>query len=316
MLSRRIAEQHVNRRDAMKAWRFVVMCAFVILLAGRGYAFAELFKDVKVSLNKSATDRQLVEQDADLILDDQARKLVVKNRDHPLEVGYEDVQKVVFDTSTHMRGGKLGRAIGGLAGAAISAKHVTDSWCYLEYRGPQGTVSASMLILPSESSAAIVEKMRGLFGDKAIVADFAEKAGDIEKETLQDLKSKHDLKIDKNNHPTPEMNPAKALVVVVCPKIPSSESSQIKLHVNDRVVLVNRTGTYGFVYLDPGDYVLASQAENASAIHITLEAGKEYDFLQETFMGKMKAHTTLSRHTKELVMHQLNASFHADWTRK
>jgi len=35
----------------------------------------------------------LVDTDADLILDDSARKLIVKNREHPAEVGYDDIQK-------------------------------------------------------------------------------------------------------------------------------------------------------------------------------------------------------------------------------
>ena len=300
----------------MKKWYLVLTCVFVTLVSDRGRALPMLFKDVKATFNKSATNRQLVEQDAELILDDEARKVIVKNREHPVEVSYDDVQKVVFDTSTHMRGGRLGRALGGLAGAAISAKHVTESWCYLEYRGPDGALKLYMLIIPTESSAAVVDKLRTLFGDKAIVADFPEKAVEIEKDTLKDLQSKHDLKVEKTNHPMPALTPDKALVVVVSPKIPSEESSQIKVHANDRVVLVNKTGTYGFFYLDPGEYVLASQAGNATAIRMTLEAGKDYYFLQDMFMGAVKASTTLSRHTKELVMYQLNAAFYSDWARK
>ena len=173
-----------------------------------------------------------------------------------------------------------------------------------------------MLIVPSEASAALLTRMQALFGDKVVSADFAEKAVEIEKDTLKDLKSKHDINIDKSIHPMPESNPDKALVVVVCPKIPSAESTQIKLHANDQVVLVNRTSTYGFLYLDPGEYQLVSQSGNASAIRMTLEAGKQYHFLQETFMGSTKSNTKLARHTKELVMFQLNASFHADWKRQ
>ena len=300
----------------MKKWSLVMAGAFVMLLSAQARALPVVFKGVKATFSKSATDRQLVEDDAELVLDDQARKLTVKNGKRPLEVSYDDIQRVVFDTSTHMRGGKAGRAIGGLLGAAISGKHVTESWCYLEYREPGGRVQPYMLIIPTESSAALSDTMRALFGDKTVVADFPEKAVNIEKETLKDLKSKHDLKVDKTNHPLPELTPDKALVVVVCPKIPSEESSQMKVHANDRVVLVNKTGTYGFFYLDPGEYVLASQAGNATAIRITLEAGKDYYFLQDMFIGAVKASTTLSRHTKELVMYQLNGASHSDWTRK
>jgi hypothetical protein len=299
----------------MTRWFLVVTCAFGALFIDRGQAAPAPLKDVKVAFNKSATDRELAEQDAELTIDDQARKVTVKNKEHPLDVAFDGVQKVVFDTSTHMRGGKLGLGFG-LAGAAISAHHVTDSWCYLEYRGPDGTVNSYMLIVPTDESAALLTRMQALFGDKVVSADFAEKPVEIERDTLKDLKSKHDITIDKSNHPTPESKPDKALVVVVCPKIPSSQSTQIKLHANDQVVLVNRTGTYGFLHLDPGEYQLVSQSGNASAIRMTLEAGKEYYFLQETFMGSTKSNTQLTRHSKELVMFQLNASFHSDWKRQ
>jgi hypothetical protein len=82
------------------------------------------------------------------------------------------------------------------------------------------------------------------------------------------------------------------------------------------VIAVNKWGTYSIVYLDPGDYLLVAQTENASGFKMKLEAGKDYYFLQDTFMGAWKPRTELSRHTKELVMYELNGAHHADWTRK
>ena len=38
----------------------------------------------------------------------------------------------------------------------------------------------------------------------------------------------------------------------------SGHGNQYKLHANDKVVAVNKPGTYIFAYLDPGEYVLAS----------------------------------------------------------
>lgn len=66
----------------------------------------------------------------------------------------------------------------------------------------------------------------------------------------------------------------------------------------------------------PGDYPLVSQVENASGFRIKLEAGKDYYFLQDTFMGMWKARTALSRHTKELVMYELSGAHYSDWKRK
>lgn len=82
------------------------------------------------------------------------------------------------------------------------------------------------------------------------------------------------------------------------------------------MVAVNKMGTYSFAYLDPGDYLLVTQTENASGFRMTLEAGKAYYLLQDTFSGMWKSRTRLSRHTKELVMYELSGAHYADWTRK
>src|SRR5262249_38806212 len=99
-------------------------------------------------------------------------------------------------------------------------------------------------------------------------------------------------------------------------KVPSGDTNQMKIHVNNKVVLVNRSGTYGFFYVEPGAYQVASQAGNAVALQMTLEAGKDYYLLQEPFMGTVKSGTGLSQHSRELVMYLLDASNHAEWKRK
>ncbi len=94
------------------------------------------------------------------------------------------------------------------------------------------------------------------------------------------------------------------------------KGNQFKLHANSKVIAVNRLGTYGFAYLDPGEYQMVSQTENASEFRINLEPGKDYYFLQNTFMGTWKAHTTLSRQSKELVMYELSGAYYSDWKLK
>ncbi|HTI36229.1 MAG TPA: hypothetical protein VL484_01615 [Vicinamibacterales bacterium] len=291
----------------------VLACTFVLLLVTPGYASTAVFKDVKAAYVKSTSDRELVEQNADLILDDEARTVVVKGSDHGLNAKYDDVQKVVFDTVTRMRGGKTGRMIGGLTGAAISAHHVTESLCYLEYRDSDGSTKPYMLVLSTDSAPAVKEKMQAVFGDRVFVTNYSSKAAEIEKKTLKDIESKHDLKVDKKNHPLPEIVPDKALVVVACPSVPSEGSDQMKIHANDHVVLVNRSGTYGFFYLEPGEYQVASQAGNAVALQMKVDAGRDYYLVQEPFMGGMKSGTGLSQHSREMVMFLVDALNHAEW---
>jgi hypothetical protein len=295
---------------------FVAVC---LLLAGRTSAQQAAFPEVKTRFSKSPTDRVLVDKSAELVLDDGARQLVVKNAERPLTVGYDAIQKIVFDVSTHMRGGAMSQLIGGVAGAVIAGQRVNDYWCYLEYRDSGGTVQPYMIEVPKESSANLIEKMRAVFAEKVTVTEFTEKDEPVEKSTLKELQSKHDIKVNKQNHPMPEVRPGQALLVVVAPPLAarfSGKGVQMKLHANDKVVAVNKQGTYSLVYLDPGDYLLVSQAGNAGGFRMTLEAGKEYYLLQDTFSGMMKAGTTLSRHSKELVMYELNGANLSDWTQK
>src|SRR5262249_51876622 len=107
---------------------------------------------VKTRFNKSATDRRLVDKDADFILDNTARKLTVKNEQHPLEVGYDDIQKVVFDARTRMRGGAMSQVVGGLGGAAIASKHVSHYWCYIEYKKGDSPAQKYLIEFPKEES--------------------------------------------------------------------------------------------------------------------------------------------------------------------
>jgi hypothetical protein len=164
----------------------------------------------------------------------------------------------------------------------------------------------------------VIDKTKAVFGDK--VSEYPTRQGEkIEKGALKDLQSKHSLRDDKKQHPIPELKPDKALIVVVCPPLAARDSghgNQYKLHANDKVVAVNKPGTYSFAYLDPGEYLLASQAENASGLKLTIEAGKDYYFLQNTFMGAFKSRTGLSQQSKEIVLHEMSGAGYADWKRK
>lgn len=272
-----------------------------------------VFKDLKIRANRSATDRRLVDKSAALTFDDSARLITVKSG-KPLTIRYDDVQKVVFDVTTHMRGGALGQLMGGVSGALMQAKNVNDYWFYVEQKDGTRTV----MEVPKETSSAVIEKAKALFSDR--VSDYPTRQGEkIEKDTLKDLQSQHSLKRDKKQHPVPEIKPDKALLVLVCPA-PSARQSgkgnQFKLHANDKVIAVNKPGSYSFAYLEPGEYRLVAQAENASGFTTKLEAGRDYYFLQNIFMGAFKARTSLSQQSKEIVLHEMSGAEYADWKLK
>lgn len=302
----------------MKRFLWFLVGLLALGLLAQLHAQQTVFDKVKVRFNRSGEDVRLVDKNVDLIMDDGAKKLIVRGSDHPLEIGYDQVTKVVLETTRHMRGGALSQMVGGLAGAAIAGMKVQDYWCYIEYKQPDGAIQPYLMEVGKEISGPVVEKMRATFGDRVTLAEFPE-ALEIDKNTLPALQTKHDIEVDKKNRPMPQLKPDKALVVVVCPSLAArfaGKGNQFKLHANDKVVAVNRMGTYSFAYLDPGQYKLVSQTENAVGMDLELKAGEAYYFLQDVFQGTWKAKTGFSQHTKELVMYELNGAWHSDWKQK
>jgi hypothetical protein len=311
--------------------RLVIPITFLFLATFSLTAETTTFDHVKIHRQKSPQKRVLVDKVGVLTFDDTVRKLTyASHAGDKFEVRYDDVDKVVFEVTTHMRGGALGAVVSGagfpgaVAGAIIEGLHVHDYWFYLEYKN--GDQNQEVLLeVPKESSEKVIAKATGLFGSRVKMPQFPEKGEEIEpdkdlnEKILPDYRSKQTMKIDRQNHPLPEVKPDKATVVVVCPSLAARNvglSNQFKLHANDRVIAVNKFGTYDFAYLDPGKYKFVSQAANANGFEIELEAGKSYYFLQNTFEGTFKGATALSRNSPELVMYLLNGSYFSDWERK
>lgn len=298
--------------------RHLIVLGCILSFACSAFADDAVFEHVKIHRHRSEEKRVLVDKVGVLTFDDSAKKLLFKDdAGDNIEIGYDDIGKVQFEVTTHMRGGALSQVLGGIPGAIIAGQHVHDYWMYV---APSKQGSEPLLVeIPKDSSEKAIQKAKGIFGDRMSVAEFSEKGEEVNKDTLKDLQSKHDLKVNKESHPLPELKPDKALVVVACPPLAArfaGQGNQFKLHANDRVIAVNRMGTYSFAYLDPGKYKLVSQSENANGFDMDLEAGKDYYFLQNVFQGAWKAQTALSHNTKELVMYEVDGSYFSDWKRK
>lgn len=303
-----------------------LLIVFWILLMTCGLSAQKaVFENVKIRRHRSAEKRVLVDKTGTLYFDDSARLLTFKSRagDH-IEVGYDDIDKVVFDVATHMRGGALSQVVqlapfaGPMVGTAIAGAHVNDYWFYLDYK-EHGQNESALLVVPKNASAQVIDKANSVFGARVTVTSFNEKGSAINKDDLKAGKSKQVVKINKQEHPRPEMRPEQATLVVVCPALAAryaGRGNQFKLHANDEVVAVNREGTYSFAYLAPGKYRLVSQAEDANGFEMELEAGQEYFFLQNTFQGVFKGETGLSRNSAEVVMYLAEGSYLSEWKPK
>ncbi|MGA2425754.1 MAG: hypothetical protein ABSG07_17265 [Terriglobales bacterium] len=310
--------------------RVVIPIIFLILATLCAATEKVSFDDVKIHRHKSPDNRMLVDKTGVLTFDDGGRKLSFS--DHAgdtFEVRYDDISKVVFEVTTHMHGPTISTVAltavgGGALGGIAKALHVQDHWFYLEYKNGDHD-ERILLEVPKESSEQVISRAQSLFGSRVTMPEFQEKGEAIEKgedldeKHIPDLRSQHTVTVDKKNHALPKVMADKATIVVVCPSLAAryaGHSNQFKLHANDRVIAVNKFGTYSFAYLDPGHYHLISQSENANGFEIDLEAGKSYYFMQNTFEGIVKGRTMLSRNSPELVMYEVDGSYFSDWKRK
>lgn len=315
-----------------RAFLLIALVAALGALAMPAVAAEPLtFHHIKIRRHRSSENRVMVDKVGVLSFDDEHRRLTFRSSpgdkfevQDKLDVGYDDIAKVVFEVTTHMRGGGWAQVIqaasipGVIVGSAMAGQHVHDYWFYLEYKNGDQSEQA-LLEVPKDSSQKVIEEAQNLFGTKVTISEFLEKPEEINPEQLADYKTKDSLRIDKQDRPAPEARADKAMIVVVCPPLAARDSgkgNQFKLHANDKIVAVNRAGTYSFAYLDPGKYRLVSQSENANGFEMELEAGKTYYFLQNTFQGAFRWRTMLSRNSPELVTYLMSGTYFSEWEPK
>ncbi len=252
-----------------------------------------VFKDVEARHSPSAKNRPMVETSATLILDDASKKLQVKSSERPLDVAYADVQKIIFDSRFF--------------------------WCYIESRKAGGPPQAYMLRIDDGSWDKVTAKVKESLLDRVIMAE-ARNGEAIEHDAVKYSHSSHSVKVDKVNHPIPEVKPDKALVVAACLPMVARSAGRgypFLLRANDQVIAVNMMGTYSFAYLDPGEYLIISQSKNSDGLKVKLDAGKDYYFLQDARFGGMRSFkTSVSMHRKEVVMYELAGAWYSDWKAK
>src|SRR5271163_3889386 len=269
--------------------RLIILIGFLSIGTFCLAADTVTFDGVKIHRQKNPQKRVLVDKAGVLTFDDAGRRLTfASHAGDKLDVRYDDVAKVVFEVTTHMPGGWMPEIVsaaglpGLVAGPIVKSIHVHDYWFYLDYKSGDHNEPV-LLEVPKASSEAVIGKATSLFGSRVTVAEFQEKGepiknkdGEPDEKVVPDLRSKHTVKVDKKNHPLPEVRTDKATVVVVCPSLSARYagiSNQFKLHANGHVIAVNLFGTYSFAYVDPGKYDLISQSENANGFDIEMEAG-------------------------------------------
>jgi hypothetical protein len=270
----------------------ILLAGIIALMAVQIGSAQTVFKHVMARYVWSYKDRYMYTVWVELNLDTPSKKLTVKSKERPLDLKFEDVKEIVLDQKFHN--------------------------IYVGYRKADGKAEPYMFWIEPDIWEQVVAKFKDAFGDR--VSEFSSLVGTrIEKSSLKSTGVSFNFKVDKKHRPMGEIKPDKALVVLVCLPFHYRATAQgkvLNLHVNGDVVAAFRMGTYVYFYLDPGEYVLASEADNPSELKMKVEAGKDYYLMQDTKVGFRKYTAELSTHPKQVVLYELEGTYYADYKKK
>ncbi|MEP7352153.1 MAG: hypothetical protein ABI824_02875 [Acidobacteriota bacterium] len=293
----------------MTMTRYAAPILMATLLAGFALsANAATFDEVKVRFCEDPSRCHLVEKNASLVFDDSASELRVDSLGKPSIFRYQDIERVVFDVTTHMRGGLA--PLFGIVGQIVADKGIHDYWLFIQDKKGAST----MLEISGKTAGEVILAAHKSLGEK--VSQFQAIQGqEIKgKAIVANIKSKQRLSISKTEHPVPSIRPGKALIVVAAPVMGKVDPFQQKLFANKELLAINISGTYSFAYVDPGEYAFLSDGHyNDNGLNLAVEAGKAYYF-QQNQVGKNKQ--TLSLQSPEVVMHEISGLRLAEWKAK
>jgi hypothetical protein len=216
-----------------------------------------------------------------------------------VSIPYADIAKAVAEVATTAKTAP---------GASRPEKHY---WFYFERKSASYPSRFSLEL--GEPGGDLLAKVRPLLDSRLQVLEFPLAEELLSLSSLSDLAVNYSVHVLRPGPPLPAASKDQALVVVVCPAVAGARKQPINLDANGRVVAVNEPGTYSFANLDPGQYTVLSQAENARSFPVKLEAGHVYYFFQDVLAGGDR--TSVSMHSKELAEFEMSGAAYSDWRR-
>lgn len=309
-----------------------LLITFLLIVLPASLAAQSAGIGVKVPIT-SAKNRQKSFRSAILVLDQSARRATVTSKEiGRVDMPYDSVEKVVIEPNvrvSYSAGAAIagfalgGAAFGGRIAASIDNPVDMAHTVYLEFRKPDGSSARMVVSVDKENVPMALRGIKDAFGDRASLAAFTETPEALDIKRLPTAQIRLLVKGNMANRPVPATRSDKAMVLVACPTGNGIDAVRLDKFQNwgayvvstDQVIAVNAPGTYTFFYLDPGDYTLVSQTQDASGLRMKLEAGKDYYLIQTMYLaGKMKSF--LTRHSKELVMHEVSDLAWSEWKSK
>jgi hypothetical protein len=270
-------------------------------------------------------DRHQIYQEATLTLDNTLRRLEVTSKDRPQSVTYDEVRKIVIEPDSGAKGPSFGSILAGFVAhrTLFRGSIQTAQLAYVEYGKADGTAGGFVLSIPEAVATETVARIKAAFGDRVVVPGFTEPWEQLDEKECKSVK-KYDVRGVAGRPSLPEARSDKALVVVACPVSGGFETirtDKYYYHLSARIladnelVAVNGPGTYTAFYLDPGEHLLVSCLGDATGLRLKVDEGGEYYLIQTVYI-KGKNRSFLTRHSKDLVMHEIGSLMKADWKLK
>lgn len=315
--------------------KFLAIALALLLPLSAG---AEQSAPLKIKVRfKDEKKRHQVDLEAVLKIDESARRLAVQSKEQPWELGYDDVRRIIIEPDSHAGNIGFGAALAGFAagGLLFGGKIATaidnplkaDHVVYVEPR-ENAKGLPRVLVVAKDSAPEALKRIKRAFGDLVVLPEFDEQPEKLDKKEFKSVEP-FEVKGSAQEHPLPVARPDHGLVVVAAPlggsfrPIETEKTTPFyaKVLVGNRVLAANAPGSYSFFHLEPGEHLLVSQAMvdkklvDVTGLRLKVEAGKEYHLTQTIYIGGgMKSF--LARHSKEVVMQEVNDLRLAEWKPK
>lgn len=282
------------------------------------------FKDVEVRFVPPG--KQIHEnQDAELVIDDKARRISVRSKMKSLDAGFDDIERAIVEVNTHGKKAGFGASLAGwmvggllfgdLIATSIDKPFDQDHFLLFEMKGS----TPFLVSIDNKSVPAALKALQAALGTKVYVPQFTEKVEKIPDEKFNPPKVKVTAVPTAKTRPVPNILPDKATIVMTAPVAiffagkPEKKGPGILVYANNQLVTVIWAGNYTFFHLDPGEYLLAGDTPAPTGLRIKVEAGKDYYFTLTPWHKGIRMRSFITRNSKELITYEMSGALWIDW---
>jgi hypothetical protein len=285
------------------------------------------FPDVEVRY-KAADDVKFENDNAELVIDDKARRIFVRSKVKSMDVGFDEIERAIVEVNTHGKRAGFGASLAGfmaggllfgdLIATSIDKPFDQDHFVLFQTNGSQGP-SSFLISVDNKSVPAALKALQAALGNKVEVPQFTEKVEKIPEAQFNPPKVRFTAIPTDKKRPVPTLQADKATIIMTAPAEimvtikPERKGPGVLVYANQKLVTAIWAGDYTFFYLDPGEYLLVGDTPAPVGLRMKVEAGKEYHLTFTIWNKGIRLRSFMTRHSKELVMYEMAGSRWIDW---